>query len=87
MGLIFNEHLLLLMTLIICESLREIGEVACVTSAWSSRGQTLKAFERKRSLGAPVNYHKTIHIRIFCFPTIIFFSGQNKKKQNGLARG
>ena len=31
-----------LMTLIICESLREIGEVACVTSAWSSRGQTLK---------------------------------------------
>ena len=30
------------MTLIICESLREIGEVACVTSAWSSRGQTLK---------------------------------------------
>ena len=33
-----------LMTLIICESLREIGEVACVTSAWSSRGQTLKGF-------------------------------------------
>ena len=32
-----------LMTLIICESLREIGEVACVTSAWSSRGQTLKS--------------------------------------------
>ena len=31
-----------LMTLIICESLREIGEMACVTSAWSSRGQTLK---------------------------------------------
>ena len=31
------------MTLIIRESLREIGEVACVTSAWSSRGQTLKA--------------------------------------------
>ena len=30
------------MILIICESLREIGEVACVTSAWSSRGQTLK---------------------------------------------
>ena len=29
------------MILIICESLREIGEVACVTSAWSSRGQTL----------------------------------------------
>ena len=32
-----------LMTLIICESLREIGEMACVTSAWSSRGQTLNA--------------------------------------------
>ena len=31
-----------LMTLNICESLREIGEMACVTSAWSSRGQTLK---------------------------------------------
>ena len=30
-----------LMTLIICESLREIGEMACVKSAWSSRGQTL----------------------------------------------
>ena len=30
------------MTSIICESLREIGEVACVTFAWSSRGQTLK---------------------------------------------
>ena len=29
------------MTLIMCESLREIGEMACVTSAWSSRGQTL----------------------------------------------
>ena len=29
------------MTLIICESLREIGEMACVTSAWPSRGQTL----------------------------------------------
>ena len=32
------------MTLIICESLRQIGETACVTSAWSSRGQTLKVF-------------------------------------------
>ena len=32
-----------LMTLNICESLREIGEMACVTSAWSSRGQTLKS--------------------------------------------
>ena len=32
------------MTLIICESLRQIGEMACVTSAWSARGQTLKYF-------------------------------------------
>ena len=31
-----------LMALIICEILREIGEMARVTSAWSSRGQTLK---------------------------------------------
>ena len=31
------------MTLIICESLRQIGGMACVTSAWSSRGQTLNA--------------------------------------------
>ena len=28
------------MTLIVCESLREIDEMACVTPAWSSRGQT-----------------------------------------------
>ena len=33
-----------LMTLIICESLREIGEMACVTSAWSSCGQTLRCY-------------------------------------------
>ena len=31
-----------LINLIICESLREIGGMACVTSAWSARGQTLK---------------------------------------------
>ena len=37
-----------LMTLIICESLREMDEMACVTSAWSSRGQTL-------------NYQTTLH--------------------------
>ena len=30
-----------LMTLISCESLKEIGEVACVTPARSSHGQTL----------------------------------------------
>ena len=39
-----------LMTLIICESLREIGEIACVTSAWSSRGQTLKPKEIEQSI-------------------------------------
>ena len=32
------------MTLIICESLRQIGVMACVTSAWSSRGQTLNNY-------------------------------------------
>ena len=36
-----------LMTLIICESLREIGVMACVTSAWSSPGQTLNALRDK----------------------------------------
>ena len=33
-------HLNNFMTLIVCESLREIGEMACVTPACSSRGQT-----------------------------------------------
>ena len=37
-----------LMILIICERLREIGEMACITYAWSSRGQTLKCLGRKR---------------------------------------
>ena len=32
------------MILIICESLREIGGMACVTSAWSSGGQTHNTF-------------------------------------------
>ena len=38
-----------LMTLIICESLREIGGMACVTSAWSSHGQTLKKSDTYKS--------------------------------------
>ena len=42
-----------LMTLIICESLREIGEMACVTSAWSSRGQTLKARFKRLTFHVP----------------------------------
>ena len=29
------------------ESLRQIGEMACVTSAWFSRGQTLKVIPLK----------------------------------------
>ena len=37
----FDVKALILQGLIICESLREIGEMAFVTSAWSSRGQTL----------------------------------------------
>ena len=41
-----------LMTLIICESLREISETTCVTSAWSSRGQTLNSdFLRMSRIG------------------------------------
>ena len=39
------------MTLIICKSLRQIGEMACVTSAWSSRGQTLKSKRSSKLLG------------------------------------
>ena len=38
------------MTLIICESLREIGEMACVTSARSSREQTLNNYELKTKI-------------------------------------
>ena len=32
----------ILVNLIICESFKESGEMPCVTSAWSSRGQALK---------------------------------------------
>ena len=42
------------MTLIICESLREIGEMACVTSAWSSRGQTLNFVEQTKHVAVLV---------------------------------
>ena len=37
-----------LIALIICESLREIDEMARVTSACSSRGQTLKCYKTKK---------------------------------------
>ena len=49
-----------LMTLIICESLREIGEMACVTPAWSSRRQTLKtSSEEKTSVDCDSQNNKT----------------------------
>ena len=61
-----------LMTLIICESLREIGEMACVTYAWSSRGQTLNlssddpACTTLRYLCITYKYLKVL---IFCLRT------------------
>ena len=39
------------MTLIICESLREISETACVTTTWSSRGRTLNTRENQSYVG------------------------------------
>ena len=41
-----------LMTLIICESLKEIGEMACVTPAWSSSGQTLNFYQHRQDYQA-----------------------------------
>jgi len=46
-----------LMTLIICESLKEIGEMAYVTPAWSSRGQTLKLFHQSQECVERQNTH------------------------------
>ena len=61
-----------LMTLIICESLREIGEMACVTSAWSSRGQTLNAnFDQYKWPLVYTIWPKYLHFRkpwLFSFP-------------------
>ena len=39
------------MTLIVCESLREISEMACVTTTWSSRGRTLNTRENQSYVG------------------------------------
>ena len=44
-----------LVTLINYESFKEIGEIACVTPARSSRGQTLKV----RALAFPFNLHSS----------------------------
>ena len=51
-----------LMTLIICESLREIDDMACVTPAWSSREQTLKS-SNKVYLEKMKNKRVYLHIR------------------------
>ena len=48
----FLNHLV---TLINYESFKEIGEIACVTPARSSRGQTLKV----RALAFPFNLHSS----------------------------
>ena len=50
-----------LMTLIICESFREIGEMACATSAWSSRGRLLIT-KIKRKLSVIYSTLTTIYI-------------------------
>ena len=63
-----------LMTLIICESLREIGEVACVTSAWSSRGQSLKKYKklrRRRRRQRRLKNELIFYLRIVRYPKVI----------------
>ena len=45
-----------LMTLIVCEILREIGETACVTSARSCRGQTLKVPNKREDIAIDFFY-------------------------------
>ena len=47
-----------LLILINCESLKEIGEMACVTPARSSRGQTLDfSFPLQLELSTPSDNH------------------------------
>lgn len=58
-----------LMTLIICESLREIGEMACVTPAWSSRGQTLNLIRSRWSYSG--NYRSIPWIKLYCTFTVM----------------
>ena len=64
-----------LMTLIICESLREISEMACVTSAWSSRGQNLNLSAHRLYLAS------FIAILSFSF-FLLHLQGEVKKKQS-----
>ena len=70
-----------LMTLIICESLREIGEVACVTSAWSSRGQTLKVTSHLR--GSPSRKNRT-RASLIKTPTNYIHVSEKKLNKCGL---
>ena len=56
-----------LMTLNFCESLREIGEMACVTSAWSSRGQTLKSHTNCRTFQEDDICNVVWHVYLSCF--------------------
>ena len=65
------------MTLIICESLREIGEMACVTHVWSSRGQTLKLPLQKIDQVIRKNNGETSLTRkdfVFFFVIFVYFS-------------
>ena len=66
-----------LMTLINCESLREIGEMACVTSAWSSRGQTLNVSNNE------VDTFQSMPVEV----TIKNFAGVSRKDIKVSARG
>ena len=68
--------------LIICESLREIGEVACVTSAWSSRGQTLNLIDPSESINFQGHNQPTLPfcsskscspLKAGCFFLFLFF--------------
>ena len=65
-----------LMTLIICESLREIDEVACVTSAWSSRGQKvfLKNNVKSRVLFDNRYFLKILHLAAIKLCRILILS-------------
>lgn len=66
-----------LMTLIICGSLREIGEMACVTSAWSSRGQTLNCLDSSICHTAPSDLTQW-----WKFPGFHVDQNKNKNKRN-----
>ena len=65
------------MTLIICESLREIGGVACATSAWSSRGQTLNFLMSTNTILDDIPTYSVLD-----FPRQILQSKENKRVGN-----